>query len=55
MNENIIRFFQKQTCASISCVDDQYKPWCFSCFYAFNTELGLLYYKSSAQQDILKQ
>lgn len=48
MNENITRFLQQQTCATICCVDEQGKPYCFSCFYAFNIEEGLLYFKSSA-------
>src|SRR5688572_17195611 len=48
MDENIIRFLQKQTCATISLVDGQGKPYCFNCFYAFNSEDGLLYFKSSA-------
>ncbi len=48
MNENIIQFLQQQTCASICCIDEQDKPYCFSCFYAFNAEEGLLYFKSSA-------
>ena len=49
MNETIIRFLQKQTCATICCVDEQGKPYCFNCFYAFNSEEGLLYFKSSAE------
>ena len=48
MNETIIRFIQKQTCASVCCVDENSKPYCFSCFYAFNAEEGLLFFKSSA-------
>jgi len=48
MNETIIRFIQKQTCASVCCADEQGKPYCFSCFYAFNAEEGILYFKSSA-------
>jgi len=48
MNEIIIQFIQKQTCTTICCVDEQGKPWCFSCFYAFNCKEGLLYFKSSA-------
>jgi uncharacterized protein YhbP (UPF0306 family) len=47
MNENISDFLQKQTCATICCVDDQGKPYCFNCFYAFNSDLGMLYFKSS--------
>jgi len=47
MNEIIIQFIQKQTCATICCIDEQGKPYCFSCFYTFNPEEGLLYFKSS--------
>ncbi|MBC7890367.1 MAG: pyridoxamine 5'-phosphate oxidase family protein [Ferruginibacter sp.] len=47
MNKIITRFLQKQTCATICCVDEQAKPWCFSCFYALKLEEGLLYFKSS--------
>ena len=47
MGESIIHFLLEQTCANIACVDEQGKPWCFSCFYAFSTEDGLLFFKSS--------
>lgn len=49
MNENIAKFLLQQTCASICCVDEKGKPYCFSCFYAFDKEEGLLYFKSSAE------
>ncbi len=49
MKEPIIQFLQKQTCITLSCVDEKSRPYCFSCFYAFNFEAGLLYYKSSAE------
>ena len=48
MNESIIRFIQRQTCATICCIDELGNPYCFSCFYAFKHESGLLYFKSSA-------
>ncbi|BAU53368.1 pyridoxamine 5'-phosphate oxidase family protein [Mucilaginibacter gotjawali] len=48
MNEDIIKFARRQTCATISCINGNNKPYCFNCFYAFNSELGLLYFKSSA-------
>ncbi|MBC7507747.1 MAG: pyridoxamine 5'-phosphate oxidase family protein [Ferruginibacter sp.] len=48
MNQTIIQFLQKQTGATVSCVDEKSRPYCFSCFYAFNFEEGLLYYKSSS-------
>jgi uncharacterized protein YhbP (UPF0306 family) len=47
MNKSIIQFLKDQTCASICCIDEQGKPYCFSCFYAFNEEEVLLYFKSS--------
>jgi uncharacterized protein len=55
MNESIVKFMEKQTVATICCIDEQGDPYCFSCFYAFNSESGLLYYKSSsnAQHSLL--
>ncbi len=49
MNEAIIMFLSQQTSATICCSDDEGKPYCFNCFYAFNSEDGLLYFKSSAE------
>ena len=49
MNETIIRFLQQQTCATICCVDQDGKPYCFNCFYEFNSDMGMLYFKSSAE------
>ena len=48
MNDSIVRFLQQQTCVTICCVDEKGSPYCFSCFYSFNAEEGLLYFKSSA-------
>jgi uncharacterized protein YhbP (UPF0306 family) len=55
MNESIINFMQKQTCATISCVSEDGKSYCFNCFYAFNNEKAVLYYKTSptAQHSVL--
>jgi uncharacterized protein len=47
VNERIIRFLQQQTCATICCTDGEGKPYCFNCFYAFNQDDKLLYFKSS--------
>jgi uncharacterized protein YhbP (UPF0306 family) len=58
MNETIIQFLQEQTCANICCVDETGKPYCFSCFYAFNCTGALLYFKSSATShhaDLMKK
>jgi hypothetical protein len=48
MNEIIINFLAKQTCATVCSVDEEGKPWCFSCFYVFDPLQCVLYYKSSA-------
>jgi len=47
MNINIQKFLSLQTCASICCIDKDNKPYCFSCYFAFNEDDGLLYFKSS--------
>ena len=44
--ETISVFLESQTCATICCVSNGV-PWCFSCFYAFDLEHKMLYYKSS--------
>jgi uncharacterized protein YhbP (UPF0306 family) len=46
MEERINKFIKKQTCANICCVDEKRSPYCFSCFYSFNSEEGLIYFKS---------
>lgn len=48
MNKTMIEFIKAQTCASICCVDEQGMPYCFSCYYVFNAEKNLLYFKSHA-------
>ncbi len=48
MNKTIIQFIQNQTCATLCCVDEQGKPYCFNCFYAFYSKEYLLFIKSSA-------
>lgn len=48
MNKTIIQFLSEQNCASICCIDEEGKPYCFSCFYVFSKDEGLIYFKSSA-------
>jgi uncharacterized protein len=48
MNDTIIKFIDKQTVATICCIDERGEAYCFSCFYAFNHNDGLLYFKSSS-------
>ncbi len=47
MNDKIAEFIARQTCGNLACVDETGKPWCFSFFYSFEAEAGLLHYKSS--------
>jgi hypothetical protein len=47
MNEIISSYLENQTCANICSVDSEGLPYCFSCFYLFDKEKGLLYFKSS--------
>lgn len=47
MDTQISDFLQGQNSVTICCMDVERKPWCFSCFYAFNSKDDLLYYKSS--------
>ncbi len=57
MDDSITSFLEKQTCASLCCVDEEGKPYSFICYYSFNSEEGLLYFKSSAKShhsEILK-
>lgn len=49
MEDSIIRFIERQTCVSVCCVDEEGKPHCFACFYAFDSSKGLLYFKSSPE------
>ncbi|CAN5236847.1 YhbP family protein [soil metagenome] len=43
----IIKFITDQTCATVCCVDENTDPYCFNCYYAFDAENCLLYFKSS--------
>lgn len=48
INDNITSFLQHQTSATICCNDETGNPYCFSCYYVFNREKAVLYFKSSA-------
>jgi len=47
INKTITLYLQRQTCATICCTDKYGIPYCFSCYYVFNADNGLLYFKSS--------
>lgn len=49
IDERMTAFIGSQTCASICGVHGGELPFCFTCFYAFDQERGLLYFKSSAE------
>ena len=49
MNKTIDQFLNVQTCASLCCIDEHGGPYCFSCFFAFNSGDKLLYFKSSPE------
>lgn len=49
LQSSIARFIKEQNCATVCCVDTEHHPYCFNCFYAFNSEEGLLYFKSSSE------
>ena len=46
MNSDILNFIQKQKTASVCTVDEEYNPYCFSCYYAFDPVNALLFYKT---------
>jgi uncharacterized protein len=45
----MIDFIEGQKIASICCVDENHSPYCFSCFYAYDKEKTLIYFKTSAK------
>jgi uncharacterized protein YhbP (UPF0306 family) len=47
MNELIQKFIEENTCATICCINEAALPYCFNCYYAYNSKDQLLYYKSS--------
>lgn len=47
MITKIADFLEKQTAASVSCVNEINEPYSFSCFFVYNRKENLLYYKSS--------
>src|SRR5438067_6664692 len=54
MNERIIDFIEGQKVATVCGVDEENKPFCFSCFFAFDKERQLLYFKSSSDTPDIK-
>lgn len=48
MDKKIVEFLKSQNCATVCCTDEVGKPYCFSCFYAFDYNNGTIYFKSSA-------
>lgn len=47
MDKKIATFLSAQTVASVCLLDDNNLPYCFSCFYAFDADEQLLYFKTN--------
>ena len=47
----IIQFIANQSCASVAVMADDGAPYCFSCYYVFNEEDGVIYFKSSSDSN----
>ena len=47
IDEEIKYFINDQNVVSICCTNEEGHPYCFPCFFAFNSKLGLIYFKSS--------
>ena len=47
MTEKLNEYITGESCASVCCIEADGSPYCFSCFYAYNSIEKLLYYKSS--------
>ena len=48
MDKAIMNFIEKQKVVSVSCLDEQNHPYCFSAFYTFDKVNRQLYFKSSS-------
>jgi uncharacterized protein len=49
MDKRIIQFAEKQKVTTICCIEDGTIPYCFNCFFSFDADRELLYFKSSPQ------
>jgi uncharacterized protein len=49
MDKNIIDFITSQKVASICGINETGSPYCFSCFFAFDKERNLIYFKTNAK------
>ena len=47
MQPTITEFLKSNKIATLCCVTDNAEPHCFNCFYAFNQQHQLLFFKSS--------
>lgn len=48
VTKTIIEFIDSQKCLSLCCQKPNGLPYCFSCFFAFNSNEMMLYFKSSS-------
>ncbi len=47
MNKEISTFIKENKIASMAGVDEHHKPFCFNCFYVYDGQHQLLFFKSS--------
>ena len=47
MEKRIVDFIRDQKVATIACNDGDNRPYCFSCYYAFDEQRKRLYFKSA--------
>lgn len=46
MNKDILAFIKKQKSATICTTDESGHPYCFSCFFAYDADHNILFYKT---------
>jgi hypothetical protein len=49
IDKHIAEFIDEQTVATVAVIDAKNKPYCFSCFYAFDIANQLLIFKSDVE------
>lgn len=45
--DSITHFIKEQKVATVCCLDENNTPYCFSCFFSFDKNRAIIYFKSS--------
>ena len=48
VDKDILEFIEEQKCANICCLKPNGTPYCFSCYFAFDNDDMMLFFKSSS-------